>query len=516
MPTLKEFFEEQKKYTLSNDSKLELYHRILQMQQKHSLTNRIAQLSRIVMYSTFSLFLVGGFLFFTQKNNSAIVFDSEWVRIQQADQWPYRVSADSIGQVLQFQWAYTISNNGKFFETNMIYDGDTISLQKEAFMSFKVNGHTTKVIGPATLEIFKKPGADANEEYFIHIVEGEFVEVSTVEENKTITLQKNNVAVHKTEETKELKVQIVEEKGQTKIRNLGDTVQINTNDQETDLANKQEASILDKPQDKDITVDDENAVRINIATIIESQEDGATSGSWTTASTGDSSIEQRENIIAVLEEKTEDLEESKESTWSGAQNNIIATTEKEDGEEKEEIRKEIIPVAVVQKENTVVKNQEPIAEEQAVVVPVSEKLALIDGKKIPNEIQAEKLSALLQKDFLEYDIKNLMASMIYHKDNGTTTTLKSINTRLVNLWGAFNIPVSQWTQINIILSNSSLLIQHLSESYHIPPVYIHNLVALQQWIILLQNKELSYSEDTIDMERLINKIYQQRGELHFK
>jgi hypothetical protein len=135
---------------------------------------------------------------------------------------------------------------------------------------------------------------------------------------------------------------------------------------------------------------------------------------------------------------------------------------------------------------------------------------------VPNEEQARNLDSLLKKNFLEFDVKNLMAAMIYQKENGTNITLKNINTRLVNLGEAFNLPVSKGTHINIILSNSSLLIQHLSDGYHIPPVYIHNLVALQQWIILLQNKELSPAQDTIDMEELINKIYLERPELHFK
>jgi hypothetical protein len=59
MTTLKQFFEEQKQYKLNDDSKLQLYHRILQHQQSHSLLNRVAQRSKITLYTSLSIFLVG-------------------------------------------------------------------------------------------------------------------------------------------------------------------------------------------------------------------------------------------------------------------------------------------------------------------------------------------------------------------------------------------------------------------------------------------------------------------------
>jgi hypothetical protein len=156
----------------------------------------------------------------------------------------------------------------------MIYDGDTIALKKDAFMTFQINGHTTKVIGPAQLEIFKKPNAESIEEYFVHIVEGQFIEVETQDPEKNLTLQKNDIAIHKTTGAKQLNIQITEEAGQTKIINLGDTVQIDAANEQADLGNQQEALIA-KEQTTPLTIDDQHAVRINIAAIVAPEETAA-------------------------------------------------------------------------------------------------------------------------------------------------------------------------------------------------------------------------------------------------
>lgn len=273
-------------------------------------------------------------------------------------------------------------------------------------MTFQVNEHLTKVIGPATLEI-SKTEQNGIEEFFINIIEGQFVEIEAEKPSESLTITKDNIAVHHNQQTETLKLQIVEQDGKTQVKNMGDAIQINTEDKQHKIEKQQIASISQQTQE--ITIDDDNAVTITIGTGENStdQESTISQPTW-------------KKIVAVLDQSTPEQQNTpKEKINSDQKTDKKIDTEK------------AIVLSEDQMDNEQVKTSANIQK----TAPKKEvkQLTQIDGKQIPNEEQVKQLHALLQKSFLDYDVRSLIASIVYDKPNGKQITINNINNRLITL-----------------------------------------------------------------------------------
>ena len=189
---LKEYFQDKKNLTISQQDKFFLYEKIISQKTKRKFLNinSFINIKSFAYWFVMIILLVWiyGVYFFNWD------FSYEWFMVQNNTN---QVSADYIANIVQFNWTFYIKHEWRYYKTNKISNWDNVILKKWSEIVFDMNSGTkAKITGPARFVLHQNEN-----NYQLLISEWDFIKMESTEQNTnsmeiilddiTISSQKN-------------------------------------------------------------------------------------------------------------------------------------------------------------------------------------------------------------------------------------------------------------------------------------------------------------------------------------
>ncbi len=465
---IKEYFNQHQNTYISDTQKLDVYQLFLDKKIKAQFSKRRSLLHvKSFVYSlvwVFFLFSLYGTYFFTDRytaNDNVLIW------------WNNAVQADYIANIVEFDGSFYIEHNGEQVQTSNIKDGDIVTLQEDSQLVFHINEATkTKLIWPAKFSI-ETIQAWENPQYKLNILQGDFVEVLSLEDKPKQTVQVNiwDIIVQEAN-GKALDYKLVKsEKWHVLTNNwwslLVTTVNQNNEEQQTNVSKKQILAV----QENDITLYDDIE---KFAIAIKSKN-----------------ISQTFTIDAIQEEIMTEPKIETES-WVIQEDPITTWIE------------ELTLDAIL------------LTEDVEVSEDISNKLGSMfwDTESIVTPEQNDAMRSSLNKDFLLWDFKQLYIAIQQWDDKSINIAYNSLEKRVSRLYWVFDIEYTSqkagtiqsklvWLQ-NTVISFNKLV----SSEYSMPPKYVGSLTTLGTRLGKLASENLwSDTEKAVqNWEALINSL----------
>gem|GEM_PF-5660363 len=125
---LHDFFIEQKKKQLSDESKMMIYHKIMEGKNRESfgILEKITKYARVGTYGlAIALFSFFGLSQINTTTNTNIDFSKTF-----EDNTQFRAQANTRIRIVEFQGSYSLQDKkGNFLQTNIIFPNDVIRLE---------------------------------------------------------------------------------------------------------------------------------------------------------------------------------------------------------------------------------------------------------------------------------------------------------------------------------------------------------------------------------------------------
>ncbi len=443
---LEDFLKQQKQW-LSEEAKFDIYQRFLEKKDKktHTWTQRIVTFSKVSMYWIIAITLSLWVFWLLNNTNSLSIFGNKGFFISKESQSNYRASASAIGRIESFYGLYELKDDKwNTLKTNIINPWDTITLAEWSYMQAAFNDNLAKILGPATIKIL--PTTTANS-YLVDVINGwKFIEIEqdTTNENSY---------------TGELKIQKNNVTIEKALESKTFKVQITQNNQ------------------WEVTVKNYGD-NINITNKSSKNENNTQKDEKTTELTAQHQVTINENVA---------LEQAKVVAIESVQN--------QSGESNQEDELQSIIALLQANDDTSITKQEES------LLPIN-----TQDKKLLSEKQITEIKALLQGNFLRYDIKNLINSIQKNNTDQYNIALANIAKRIINIANITDLTVAEKITRPNITNNLQILISELPQQYHVPPSMTNNLIVLQQRLSILENEENVTKNTDITTQELIDQI----------
>ncbi len=236
---LKDYFREQKEYTINQNDKFFLYEKIISQKDQKSFarTKRFVSI-RSFAYG-FAMIILFVWIYGVYFLNGDISY--EWFMVQNTLN---QVNADYIAKIVDFNGNFYIKHEWEYYKTSNISNGDNIILKKWSEIVFHMDSWTkAKIVGPARFTLNK-----ADDTYQLLISQWDFIQMESLDNNSnSIKVVLNDITVSSQQNTNFL---ITKENDKYKINNQWDKIIITQADSTRELQNKQLLTI----QDNDITL----------------------------------------------------------------------------------------------------------------------------------------------------------------------------------------------------------------------------------------------------------------------
>lgn len=199
---LQDFFEKNRK-VLSEENKLKIYNNFVLKKNKKYSYSRISFYLKVSVYTFILIFLINSL--YLPIWNSTI--DNEELQVTNVWTWFVTVSkietnlnvvkADYIGDIIEAQWNIIIKKDWKEFETDVIYNWNTVLLENDAAIKFTVNSWSMASIEwPAEFSVFFIWKIEWVDNYVINLIYWKYLEIKKEEKsNDNIFIQTNDFLI---------------------------------------------------------------------------------------------------------------------------------------------------------------------------------------------------------------------------------------------------------------------------------------------------------------------------------
>lgn len=422
----KDFIEQHKK-GLGETAKLDIYQRFLEKRERntHTWTKKIAIFTKTSVYGMAAIALSLTVFWLLNNSNSLSIFGNKGFFISKETQSNYRASANSIGRIESFYGSYELKDD----------QGNTLKtniINPWDTITLAEGSYMQAAFNGNLAKILGPatikilPTTTPNS-YLVDVINGwKFIEIE-----QAATDQSNN--------TGEIKIQKNNVTIEKALESKTFKVQITQN-------NQWEVTV--KNYGDNINITNKSSAKENSTTEEEKKTEVTTQHQVTL---NDDELEQTK-IIAITNSTTQNQNDQE---WKELENII----------------------ALLQTTNETVPDHNTS-------LPWGDQ-----DKKLLSEKQITEIAALLQGNFLRYDIKNLINSMHTNNTDQYNIALANIAKRIINIASITDLTVAEKITRPNIKSNVQTLITKLPEEYHLPPSMTNNLIVLQQRLSVLENKE---------------------------
>jgi hypothetical protein len=435
---LKEYFHHQKHTILTDNEKFLLYQRVVVQRdikksflQRYIFAKRIAYTSFVLIF----IFAVYGVHFFRDDirymTNSLIV-----------QRWWDLVQAWYIANIVQFEWSFLIEHNGKAIKTSVIHDGDIVTLRQWTQIVFHIDEQTkAQIIGPA--QFILKTQENKDDAYTIELLQGDFVEIQSLQEQTTqeISLISDDVTIRQEKADSASHFQLVREGKWHRIENKGSQISLVQQNGKSNIAIASRQTL--KLADNDITL-----------------------------------IDQETQIARVLMQK----DVSQTVAFADVSNNT---------ENFEDISVDALSRAFEVKDNLV---------DEDVVSSVITAISKVDDKRVIAPEENTQLRNILH-DWLLQDIQFMYEVYLQWDDLSFQKSAASLQAKIANIQKTFWLTVttqkeSSQNSFTQTIQTVRSLAMHLENEYYIPPRYIHNLQTIAQLLEYINRQEFGSLKDS--------------------
>gem|GEM_PF-6699125 len=104
------------------------------------------------------------------------------------------------------------------------------------------------------------------------------------------------------------------------------------------------------------------------------------------------------------------------------------------------------------------------------------------------------MKSLVNTSFIEYEIVNIIDSLLAENDNKKTIAFNNMNARLLNIGKNFGIELIKIATLSNMEANANRLIIEIPQQYHVPPSDINKIIVMKQRIKTLANKEIKQNQ----------------------
>jgi len=189
----------QQKLKMKEENRLLVFDEIRNRIQKESIFSRIFLYTKVSVYSLLVFFII--FSLFIKADN--IKYKSKNVVIKNNIN---TVNADYIWQVIKSEWEFTIIDNGKKIDNNIIKKGNIISLWVNSNIHLKVNeGIKLYLIWPAKLQLNYYINNEGIKIYTLNMLDGNYISVTSNSPSDKILLKSNILNIESNDKLVDLK-----------------------------------------------------------------------------------------------------------------------------------------------------------------------------------------------------------------------------------------------------------------------------------------------------------------------
>ena len=194
-----EEYMKQQKLKMKEENRLLVFDEIRNRIQKESIFSRIFLYTKVSVYSLLVFFII--FSLFIKADN--IKYKSKNVVIKNNIN---TVNADYIWQVIKSEWEFTIIDNGKKIDNNIIKKGNIISLWVNSNIHLKVNeGIKLYLIWPAKLQLNYYINNEGIKIYTLNMLDGNYISVTSNSPSDKILLKSNILNIESNDKLVDLK-----------------------------------------------------------------------------------------------------------------------------------------------------------------------------------------------------------------------------------------------------------------------------------------------------------------------
>jgi len=422
-----------------------IYHKIMEGKNRESfgILEKITKYARVGTYGlAIALFSFFGLSQINTTTNTNIDFSKTF-----EDNTQFRAQANTRIRIVEFQGSYSLQDKkGNFLQTNIIFPNDVIRLEAWAIIKVNVDGSDLKMVWPAVVRL-----EESTEEgkYIMKFEQDpsytEIIEHDT--QSQLAIIKQDDIIIKRAANADKMEVQITKTTENTKIENHGDAIELKNNDnQKTVTLQSKQQVVLEKTA--------EQAKQKDLPTPSELQK-----------------------LVAFLDDNTTEK-------WNNEQSPSVELNEK---------TKNNTTKTVQQDKTNNDNNASNTIQKEAEESKNTEKLTIND-KKVPTAEQIKTMKSLVNTSFIEYEIVNIIDSLLAENDNKKTIAFNNMNARLLNIGKNFGIELIKIATLSNMEANANRLIIEIPQQYHVPPSDINKIIVMKQRIKTLANKEIKQNQ----------------------
>jgi len=425
---LEDYFKQQSKQNIGDIAKFSLYQNILSKKSRRILARKkyFLHMKSFMYWLSIAIFVLGiyGTYFFT--------IDNVWQNNYFVHNTINNVSANSIANVVRFEWDYHIENKWENMSTSSIQDWDIVTLQEKTNMVFNIwDNSQVKIPWPAKFILNKYE----DNKYKLNLIYGDFMQMKSLTKNNTqdIEIIAQDITLNQNKSNDPMYFELSKNGNKYIVKNNGSKLSITTQGKiqkhQTDLDKQQQITI----ETNDITL-------LAVENIKDNIQKKDVSQTFFRKKVIDNNIENFQETDIVVDNKLEDKFTNTGDVNTGIVDSLSGILLQEQG--------------------------------------------------ILTQTQNDKLSTTLSKSFLSNDFTTLIWNYLDWNQSATDISLWNIDRKIDQIYKLFDLKyqysAGSYTDKAInIKTQITKLVTILKNDYLVPPRYIDNLNNISNWLMLL-------------------------------